>query len=371
MGDSLRIVEFNMDKEQVPSKDATDLVCIQLEVHIWSGRRHLDKTDLIHANPEFGKLPEKELANMGSVKICDPAQIKVFQRIKNQAELALARAGLPILGAVGVPAAKYTEIAAKLQELQDEYTKEAAAFVTAYDTAISSWKMKHLLAHPEWEQLFRDLPTAAHVGGRLSFEFHPYRISAPAEEDSPLNQRFHDQIGGLKGELVREVAQEATSFVASLMQSKDNVTTNREFITPKTLGPLKRAAEKLGTFAFIDPSIGPLSEMIHGLLAEVPALGHIEGQHLMMLGAIARLLSDPKGVINLSAVACEGRTAKDVVVDLDLGALGVTPVAPKTPITVEPPSPMGKDAPHALSVALQMPLAADGGGDSAFLSCLI
>jgi hypothetical protein len=71
---------------EVITKSATDLVCVQLEVHIWSGRRHLDKTDLIHANSEFTKLPEKDLANLGSVKICDPEEIKKFNTFKNKAE---------------------------------------------------------------------------------------------------------------------------------------------------------------------------------------------------------------------------------------------------------------------------------------------
>ena len=77
---------------ELAKKDATGLVCVMLDVHIWSGRRHLEKTDLIHANPEFRKLPEKELANLGSVKICDPDDIKKFQKVKGKAERALKRA---------------------------------------------------------------------------------------------------------------------------------------------------------------------------------------------------------------------------------------------------------------------------------------
>ena len=77
-----------MTTQEVVSKSADGLVCIQLDVHIWSGRRHLDKTDLIHANKEFEKLPEKDLANLGSVKICDPDKIKEFQSLKNRADAA-------------------------------------------------------------------------------------------------------------------------------------------------------------------------------------------------------------------------------------------------------------------------------------------
>lgn len=299
----------------IPNKDATDLVCIQLEVHIWSGRRHLEKTDLVHANPEFGKLPEKDLANLGSVKICNPEDIKEFQKIKNQAELVLSRAGLPILGSTGVPAAKFAEVNEKLQELQATYAAKAAAFLNSYDTKLSQWKLKHLIQHPEWDQLFRDLPTAEHVGGRLSFEFHPYRISAPADASMPaLNQRFEKQMGGLKGELLREVATEAGTFINSLSKRTDHgVSTKREFVTPKTLGPLRRAAEKLDAFAFIDPTIGPLAKLITNMLNGMPDLGRVDGEKLLLLSGIARLLNDSRGISELSNIAFEGGTAEDAV----------------------------------------------------------
>ena len=92
---------------RVIKKSAADLVCVMLEVHIWSGRRNLEKTDLVHANPAFNKLPEKDLVSLGSTRICDPEDIKKFQTVKGKADRVLRRAGLPILGSIGVPADKF------------------------------------------------------------------------------------------------------------------------------------------------------------------------------------------------------------------------------------------------------------------------
>lgn len=293
-----------MSIDSIPQRDATDLVCIQLEVHIWSGRRHLDKTDLIHANPEFKKLPEKDLANLGSVKICDPKEIKAFQQLKNKAETILERAGLPFLGAVGVPSQKYPEVFKQLSDLKARYEQLAKDFLNAYDVKIQAWRETHLLANPEWSPLFRDLPTAQHVGGRLAFKFHPYRISAPAEVDQPdLNRAFEDQVHGLKGELLREVANEAKLFVTSLSSKRDNgVVSRRDFVTPKTLGPLRRAAAKLEAFAFIDASIGPLASLVKDLLMEMPD-ERIDGQQLIVLSTVGRLLSTKSGVDELVQLA--------------------------------------------------------------------
>lgn len=292
----------------VVQKSAQNMVCVLLDVHIWSGRRHLDKTDLVHANREFEKLPEKELATLGSVKICDPTRIKAFQTIKNKAETVLRRAGLPILGAIGIPMAKWPAVFEALSNLEAEYNTLVNDFIGTYEDAIENWKSIHLGKNPEWERLFRDLPTAQHVLGRLSFKFHPFRIDAPMEGDSPLNASFHREVGGLKGELLKEVSTEADVFVQSLFVENNGVSEKRQFVTPKTLGPLRRAAIKLQDFAFIDPTIGPMATYLNDLLDQMPDEGRIDGQKLISLTSISRLMADTVGIGKLCANIAGGLT---------------------------------------------------------------
>lgn len=305
---------------QVVNKDATGLVCVVLDVHIWSGRRHLEKTDLIHANPEFSKLPEKDLANLGSVKICDPDDIKKFQQIKGRAERALQRAGLPILGAIGVPLAKFDEVHLELKRLQGEFNVLESAFVKNYDDRIAEWKVKHTFQNPSWERLFRDIPTAKHVAGRLGFAFHAYRISAPSEDlASDLNAGYQAEMGGLKGKLLDEVAAEASKLMTDYLMGRnaDGSVTRREHITPKTLGPLKRAAKKLHSFKFLDPSIGPLADWIEGCLAPMPVVGQIKETQLMTVWSIARALSSPSQAILVAEKAATGEDRESILYAID------------------------------------------------------
>ena len=298
---------------QVTPKSAADLVCVMLDVHIWSGRRHLEKTDLVHANPEFSKLPEKELANLGSVKICDPEDIKAFQTIKGKAERALRRAGLPILGAIGIPHDKFPAVHDELVKLQVEFTSLVNAFIGAYDQRLSDWKIKHTLDNPGWTHLFNEIPTATHVAGRISFDFHPYRISAPADDMSPeLNARYETQMKGLKGELLAEVAAEATTLMTDCLMGKERLTgvvKRREYVTQKTLGPLKRAVAKLQDFKFLDPTIGPLADFIEGTINSLPPAGQIEGASLVKVWNLARMLSNPFEASEIAAQASEGASA--------------------------------------------------------------
>ncbi|MDO9100079.1 MAG: DUF3150 domain-containing protein [Caldisericota bacterium] len=301
---------------QVITKDAANLVCVLLEVHIWSGRRHLDKTDLVHSNPEFRKLPEKDLANLGSVKICDPEDIKKFHTIKGKAERALKRAGLPVLGAIGIPIDNFDDVHDELVQLQAEFTALAGTFISDYDQRVSDWKMKHTLANPAWANLFAHIPTATHVAGRIAFDFHPFKISAPADDMKPeLNARYESQLKGLKGELMSEVANEATSLITDYLtgSGQGGIVKRREYVTQKTIGPLKRAAAKLNSFRFIDSTIGPLADVIEEVLKSLPPSGRIDGNGLIKVWSLARMLSSPKQAAEMAALARTGSVADEIL----------------------------------------------------------
>lgn len=298
---------------QVIHKDAANLVCVLLDVHIWSGRRHLEKTDLVHSNPEFRKLPEKDLANLGSVKICDPDDIRRFHTIKGQAERVLRRAGLPILGAVGVPADRFSDVHDELVRLQQEFSTLASGFIAAYDLRVRDWRLKHIAANPAWTSLFSHIPTATHVAGRIGFEFHAFRISAPTDSMTPeLNARFESQLHGLKGELMRGVADEATSLITDYLAG-NGAAGRREYVTQKTIGPLKRAAAKLTSFRFLDSTIGPLADMIQEVLASLPSSGRIDGLGLLKVWSLARMLSTPRQAAEMAQLAQQGAAVGDLL----------------------------------------------------------
>lgn len=293
-----------------------NLVLITLEVHIWSGRQRLEKEDLIRANPAFRQLPERELASLGSVKLCDPEDLKQFHTIKGKAERALKRRGLRLAGARAVPADEHQAAVDELVPLQVEFTTLANNFVAAFEQRVSDWKMKHTLANPAWANLFSSVPTAMHVAGRLSFDFHEVKASAPADASKPhLNERFENQVRGLKGELLDEVAEEADTLINDCLmaQRNDGSTQQREYVTQKTLGPLKRAAAKLNSFRFIDSLIGPLADLIDEVLRSLPPSGRIDGVGLMKLWSLARMLSDPKQAVDVAELAQAGSSASDLL----------------------------------------------------------
>lgn len=296
-------------QETIQVRSAANLVCILLEVHIWSGRRKMDKTDLIRADPAFARLPEKDLASLGAVKICDPEDIKAFQRLKNKAETILERAGLSLLGAWGVPEDKFPGVFAELMALKNEFEQLVLKFSATFEARLTKWREAHLAKNPSWKPMFDNLPNVAKAVAGLSFTFHTYRISAPHADDALVNALFNDEVGGLRGNLLKAVADEANGFIESLMRPNGvGSVVARTYITPKTIGPLRRATARLASFAFMDPVMQPVVAHINTILDRLPAKDKIIGSDLLNLKMIANQLRSAKSLQELIRVCEIGRT---------------------------------------------------------------
>lgn len=293
-------------------KDANlqGLVCVQLDVHLWSGRKKLRQQDLVAKNPALADLPPESLASMGSIKIADPADLRPFAKLKRQAEQLIRSEGLPMLGTTAIPSAKLTKLFSKLSTLKEKFEQLRMQLEQDYDKRIDKWRTND--KNREWAHLIKFIPSAEYVAGRMTFGMHFSRVSAPSDELSDINKGFHQQLTGLKGELFGDAELEAGRLLASLM-AKDGFgfVQKREKITPKTLGPMRRIAEKFRSFAFLDPSVEPLAAMIEHVLALTPSDGPITGMQLVNIWSLARTLADSGKAMEAAALAMSAKTPSE------------------------------------------------------------
>lgn len=291
--------------QNVKQTDTKGLICVTLEIHLWSGRKRLKKAQLLAKNPEFAKLPPESLATLGSIKVCDTDDLAPFLSLKRRAEKVLAENGLPILGTIGIPDDKLDSVFAVLMLIKAEFDAKASAFHARYDAAIDMWRRQP--ENASWSHLIDDIPTAEQVAGRLSFaEPHLCRVSAPsAVEGSPANGGYLKQMTGLKGELFSDAAKEAEVLIVKYLTGTDanGVTQRREKVTWKTLRPLKRIGEKFSNFAFLDPTVEPLAKMIDHVLKLLPTDGPIDGLHLMHVWSLSQTLANPGKAMEIARVA--------------------------------------------------------------------
>jgi hypothetical protein len=326
-----------MDTTLIKRKEAAGLICVSLDIHLWSGRKRLRKEALMAKHPEFANLPPETLATLGSIKIADPSDLAPFSRLKREGEKLLLANGLPLLGTTGIPEPKLERVYKRLTGLQVDFDAERAKLYRNYETRVQEWRDK-----PEnvaWAHLISEIPQPEYVAGRLAFGFHMCRVSAPSALDAnPVNEHFGRQVGGLKGELFADAAREATILIDRYLAPKDQhgVSKGREEITQKTLRPLKRIAEKLRSFSFLDPSVGPLADVVDHCLGLLPSEGKIDGTHLVHIWALSRTLASPTVAEEAAAIALqlgspqnafEQVLAKSKVTPMDTVSAPVQPAA--------------------------------------------
>lgn len=295
-----------MDPSLIKQAQTQGLICVTLDVHLWSGRKRLRKEALLAKNPEFANLPPESLATLGSIKIADPDDLAPFCRIKREAEKLLQLNGLPLLGTTGIPEAKLDRVFKGLSAIKVDFDDKRMQLHRDFESRIEDWRSK--IDNQDWAHLINDIPTPEYVAGRLSFGFHLCRVSAPsAESVSPANELYGKQVTGLKGELFADAAREARVLMDRYLTGADNdgVVRKRDKITQKTLGPLRRVAEKLRSFSFLDPTVGPMAEVVEHILGILPPDGPIEGTHLLHIWTLARTLANEKAAEEAAAIAMQ------------------------------------------------------------------
>ena len=303
--------------EAVKQKSAEGLVCVTLEVHLWSGRKRLKKEQLIAKYQAFEDLPPATLATLGSIKICDTDDLAPFNAMKREAEKLLAINGLPLLGTTGIPEGKLENVYKGLALIQAKFNDKRDTFFKRFDSAIEDWRNQP--ENSEWSNLIHDIPSPEQAAGKMSFGFHLCRVSAPStDEFSDANRMYAKQMTGLKGELFADAAKEAEILITKYLIGKSmaGVVQKREKVTWKTLRPLKRIGEKFTSFSFLDPTCEPMADMIDHVLGLLPDEGPIEGVNLMHIWTLAQALSNPQKAISLAQMAFEAESSADAFENL-------------------------------------------------------
>jgi len=124
------------------------LVAVNLDVRIWSGRKKLTAEDLSLG----ADVPPEDLVSLGSKRVCDPDAIKVFHRLKQQAERVCLTGGMRFLGGYAIPEERTETVSAELDALGETFARERATFVAGYGQAIEDW----IALHPQWEAAIRE-----------------------------------------------------------------------------------------------------------------------------------------------------------------------------------------------------------------------
>lgn len=275
------------------------LMAINLDVNIWTARRKLTPADFGGAN-----LPPEELASLGSKRICDPEELKIFGTLKARAVNLLDRHGVRFLGGWGIPEEKAPALVEELDRIRAEFLAARDTFLTRYDDAVRDW----IARHGEWERIIADSTVSAdYVRSRMGFRWQVYRIVPPTPGDvEPVAQGLAEEVRGLGRTLFDEVAKAAT-------EAWHKCYAGRSEVTHKALSPLRTIHQKLAGLSFVEPRVAPVADLIGTAFANLPKRGRIQGASLLMLQGLVALLRDPSALMEHGQRIIEGHRPADLL----------------------------------------------------------
>ena len=278
------------------------LTAIRLDVAIWTARKKLSAAD-------FGSsdLPPEKLASLGSKRVCNPDDLRIFAALKARAVSLLERTGVRFLGGWAIPEAKTSAVVQELSRIGTAFEDAKASFLSRYDEAIRQW----IAENPGWESLIAGSTVGVDtVRSRLGFGWQVFQVSPPrGKGKATVSNALANEVGGLAGTLFDEIAKSATETWRKSYEGKTEV-------SQKALSPLRTLRTKLTGLSFIEPRVMPVADLIQTALITMPAKGSIGGMPLYALHGVFGLLRDPVALVSHGQRILDGEDPADILHEL-------------------------------------------------------
>ncbi|MFA7183744.1 MAG: DUF3150 domain-containing protein [Victivallales bacterium] len=275
------------------------ILAVNLNVNIWSARRKLQPGDFVHS-----ELPPEKLASLGSKRVCDPGELRIFGTLKARAVSLLDKSGVRFLGGWGIPEKKAADIVKGLEAIAEEFKLAKDRFMDRYDIAIQNW----IKDNPGWEKIIAtSVVSADYVAKRIAFNWQVFKVLNPTGRRKKLLETgLQSEVGNLGGTLFDEIARTAKeAFTKSFL--------GKSMITRKALSPLKGIQQKLFDLSFIEPRVAPVASLIQSALDKIPGRGAISGTTLLMLNGLLTLLNNTGALTNYAQEIIDGRSNDSVL----------------------------------------------------------
>lgn len=282
-------------KTQTDLDVLNDIVALHLQINLWSARKKLTPEDFGNA-----ELPPEQLASLGSKKICDPKELRIFCAIKSRAFAMLDRIGVRFLGGWAIPKSRSDEALSILSELKTEFVEAKQAFLNRYDEAIKEW----IASNPGWENLIAgSLVSVDYVDRKLAFNWQMFSVGVT---NSSSSNGFDDEVQGLGNTLFFEIAKTASEVWHKSYAGKVEV--NR-----RALSSIRTLYSKLHGLTFVEPRVAPVAELVETALTRVKGKGPVFGANLVLLQGLLTLLQNSDAMLDHGQKILEGQSANGIL----------------------------------------------------------
>lgn len=278
-----------------------NLTAVRLDVTIWTARKKLTPAD-------FGAsdLPPEKLASLGSKKVCNPDDLRIFATLKARAVALLERHGVRFLGGWAIPENNAAMIVQDLQVIASDFAKAKETFLASYDQAVRQW----IVDNPGWEPLIAgSLVDVDTVRARLSFGWQVFKVAPTKGRSKDPGDSLASEVGTLSATLFDEIGKAAAETWKKSFAGKTEV-------THKALSPLRAMMTKLSGLSFIEPRVAPIVSLVNMVLSIMPGRGGIDGRNMAMLQGLISLMSKPYALLQQGQRILDGTPCQAVMDEL-------------------------------------------------------
>lgn len=277
------------------------IVAVNLNVNIWSAKTKLRPEDFTHAD-----LPPGNLASLGSKKICDTKQLRIFGTLKSRAVSLLDRHGIRFLGGWAIPEKLSKEIANDLNQIAQEFETAKKQFLKEYDQSVQDW----ITQNPGWEQIIADsIVSKNYVSGKIGFNYQLFCVThTQGSDNDTAKSGLSSALNVLPVTLLDDIAKTAKDAYKRSYEGKTEV-------TRKALAPLKNIKQKLVDLSFINPRAIQVATLIQMAIDKIPLRGAISGELLAVLNNLLILIMDRAALNACTQNLIEAHVTHDEVLD--------------------------------------------------------
>ncbi|WP_413694426.1 DUF3150 domain-containing protein [Psychromonas sp. KJ10-2] len=261
----------------------SDVIAINLEFSIWTGRKTLAAGDVSLA----GEMPPKEIISLGSKHTTNPKALKIFNTLKRRAERACKSVGIPFMGGYAIPVKKANDIANTLHEILAQFELEKSAYLLKHAAIQDEWINKY----PEYKNaLIKALTDTKEVEGRINASFSMFKVQS-VESEIGIDTGITKQVNALNGALDKDVVKEAGLLLESL-----NSAIRPNQVNVKGLVKLR---EKVEGLAFLNQRFSILVNEIRKVEVNLPVAGNLSFDDQNKLSGLLYRMREPSRLAEL------------------------------------------------------------------------
>ena len=254
-----------------------DVVAVNLQFSIWTGRKKLSENDLSLR----GETPPKEVINLGSKHTTDPKALKVFNTLKRQAERKCLSVGIPFLGGYAIPSKEADNIALELAKIVARFETEKAAYLIKHETIQKEW----IENYPAYETiLMKALTPVSEVENRISANYSMFKVQSAQTAVTSTDVGLGSQVDSLSDNLDTDILKTSNKLLESLSSA---IHPNRV-----NVNGLVSLREKVEGLAFLNSKFSVLVNEIRKVERHMPIAGKLSGDEVNLLSGLLYRMAD-------------------------------------------------------------------------------